>query len=217
MMQNFDLKYFLIGLIVIVCSITLHEFGHAISAYKLGDDTPRRDGRITLWPDKHFDPLGFLMIVLTMLTGFGLGWGRPVMVDPRNFRHPRRDMIIVALCGPLMNLLLAVIAGLILRVALHGEGTAWLTGVPEQFVWSFLIINLSLMFFNLIPIPPLDGSKILAGLLPYDLAFRYQRLMDQWGMVLLILLLVTRSVGHITQPAVMSTIHLLLGLPGGGL
>ena len=126
-------------------------------------------------------------------------------------------MIIVAICGPLMNLLLAVVAGLILRFALHGGSADWLIGVPGQFVESFLIINLGLMFFNLIPIPPLDGSKVLAGLLPYDLAFRYQRLMDQWGMILLILLLVTGSVGRITGPAVGSTIHLLLGLPGGGL
>ncbi|HZT44477.1 MAG TPA: site-2 protease family protein [Chthonomonadaceae bacterium] len=204
MFQHFDPKTFLIGLIVIILSIALHEFGHAFSADRLGDDTPRRQGRVTLWPDKHFEPVGFLMIVFTMLAGFGLGWGKPVQVNDRNFRHPNRDMIIVTICGPLMNLLLAVIAGLIMRYVP-------LAGYSYLFARDFLFINLALMFFNLIPIPPLDGSKVLYGLLPYDLAVRYERFMGQFGLILLLLILFTNVIGQIIGPATFRTAYLLAG------
>src|SRR5579862_4347093 len=99
-----DPEAFVVQLVVIVLSIALHEFGHAISADRLGDDTPRRQGRVTLWPDKHFDPIGFIMILVTLNIGRGLGWGKPVMVDFYKLRLPRRDMLLVAVCGPLMNL-----------------------------------------------------------------------------------------------------------------
>ena len=104
MFTNIDIPLIIVSIVVTVLSISLHEFGHAISADKLGDDTPRREGRITLWPDKHFDPFGFFMIVFTSFGGRGLGWGKPVMVQPRHFRRPRRDMVVVAVCGPVMNL-----------------------------------------------------------------------------------------------------------------
>src|SRR5260221_846492 len=103
------------SIIVLVCSIALHEFGHAYSTDQLGDDTPRRQGRITLWPDKHFDPFGFAMLIITSVVGFGIAWGKPVMVNTRNFRHPNRHMMIVTACGPAMNLLLALTFSLQLR------------------------------------------------------------------------------------------------------
>ena len=208
MIHNFDPKAFLVTIIVLILSIALHEFGHAFSADRLGDDTPRRQGRITLWPDKHFEPVGFIMMVVTVLFGFGLGWGKPVQVNDRNFRHPSRDMIIVTICGPLMNLLLAVIAALILRFSINAT---WLAGTGEQFVTAFLEINLALMFFNLIPIPPLDGSKVLYGLLPFDIAVRYERFMGQFGLVLLLLVLFTGVIGRIIGPAMLQTAALLVG------
>lgn len=213
-MHNFDPKAFIIEIVVIILSITLHEFGHAISADRLGDDTPRRQGRITLWPDKHFDMFGLIMIFLTTLLGFGLGWGKPVEVNTRNFRHPRRDMRIVAICGPLMNLLLAIIAGLILRFVISAGSPDWMyTTITGQFVFAFLLINLSLMFFNLIPIHPLDGGKILSSLLPFDQSVRFDRFMWQWGPIILLITCFTGVgiLGALISPAVFSTMRLLIG------
>ncbi len=209
-LSHFDLHQFIISIVVLVCSISLHEFGHAMSADYLGDPGPRRAGRITLWPDKHFDPLGFTMLIVTSITGFGIAWGRPVMVNPRYFRSPNRDMMIVTACGPLMNLVLALAFGLPLRyIRSHG---IWADeSLAYQFFFAFVRINLSLMFFNLIPIPPLDGSKILFGLLPFSLAAQYERFMGQYGMWLLIILLVTGGSGYIITPAVLHSLGLILG------
>ena len=171
-LSTVDWQKYLIQVIVIILSITLHEFGHAISADRLGDSTPRREGRVTLWPDKHFDPLGLIMILWTSLGGTGLGWGKPVMVNPNNFKHPRRDMMIVAGFGPLMNLLLAIVFGLVLRgaVMVHPDSAYdWMEHtVSGTFVFSFVWLNLLLMFFNLIPMHPLDGGKLLSNVLPFD-------------------------------------------------
>jgi Zn-dependent protease len=217
-MPKFDLEYFIISLIVIVCSITLHEFGHAFSADRLGDPTPRKDSRVNLWPDKHFDPLGFTMILVTMIFGAGLGWGKPVMVNPRYFRNPRRDMVIVTVCGPLMNLLLAVVFGLAMRFIVLSGHEAWLypddgtTTTLGHFMQAFMLINLRLMFFNLIPIPPLDGSKIFAGLAHSDMAYKYERFMGMYGTTILLLVLVTKSVSMVIGPAVDHAAFLISGL-----
>lgn len=223
-MGSFDPEHFVIGMIVIICSITLHEFGHAVSADYLGDSGPRRAGRVNIWPDRHFDPIGFLMIVVTQVAGFGLGWGKPVMVHPGSFKNPQRDMMIVALFGPLMNLLIAVTAGLIMRVSFQTHHDQWLldfsaandnmSGVPlslaGRFLYAAMRINLGLMFFNMIPVPPLDGSKVLSALLHSDLAYKYQQLMQQFGMYLLIALLVTGIAGRMIMPAIESSINLLV-------
>lgn len=181
-----DPKLFFIELVVILLSITIHEFGHAFAADRLGDDTPRRQGRLSLRPDRHFDPLGLLMIFFVLNAGIGLGWGKPVQVEPRNFHNPRRDMLLVAACGPLMNLLLAVVAGLVVRSSLSAYGNL----NPEwgRFLLILMLVNLSLLFFNLIPLPPLDGSRILGALLPADLAWRYTIAMSRYGMLLLLLI-----------------------------
>ena len=208
--SQFNITHFIISIIVLVCSISLHEFGHAISADYLGDPGPRRDGRITLWPDKHFDPVGFGMLIFTSIAGFGLAWGRPVMVNPRYFKKPNRDMMIVTACGPLMNLLLALAFGIPLRfIREHG---IWADeSLAYKFFFSFVSINLGLMFFNLIPIPPLDGSKILYGLLPFNQAAQYERFMGQYGTFLLIILFLTRATSYIIGPAIVFSLGLLLG------
>jgi Zn-dependent protease len=228
-MPGFNPELFLIGMIVIILSIALHEFGHAISADFLGDPGPRRAGRITLWPPAHFDLFGFIMIVFTQISGFGLGWGKPVMVDSRYFRHPRRDMLIVAAFGPLMNLLQAIVAGMILRVILatgHQGMLVQLTNpddiltfgrptVTALFLQDFLFINLSLMFFNLLPIHPLDGGKILSALLPNNQAAQFDRFMWQWGPMILIMLILTgsRLLGPVLIPAISSMATIIVG-PG---
>ncbi len=216
-----DPEYFLVQIIVIILSISLHEFGHAISADMLGDDTPRSQGRVTLWPDKHFDPIGFILIFVTINAGRGLGWGKPVQVNINRLRHPRRDMLLVAAAGPLMNLILAVIAGIIMRVSFSTGHDQWLdqnlsgqyATVSGAFVTAFLTLNLSLMFFNLIPIHPLDGSKILSSLLPIDLSISFDRFIGQWGPFLILSLcwISPGTLGSVIGPAVRQSISLLTG------
>jgi len=150
----------LVSLLVLLIAITVHEFSHAWSADLLGDPTPRYMGRVTLNPLAHLDPAGAIMMVLTTLTGFGIGWGKPVMVSPRNFRlGARLGWGITALAGPASNMLLALFFGLALRLTPHN--ITWLRSALNVGV----IINLSLALFNLLPLPPLDGFTVLLGIL----------------------------------------------------
>lgn len=219
--SNFDPKLFLTSLIVTILSITLHEFGHAIAADKLGDPTPRRQGRVTLWPDKHFDIAGFIMIILTSLAGRGLGWGKPVEFNPRNLRNYRRDVLIIAIAGPIMNLLLALVFGLILRVIylmpnaesiLDGDGPMGLT-TWGLFLYMFVWRNLGLMLFNLIPIHPLDGSKILGSLLPPKHAEAYDRLVQPygWTVILIAAYMFPGAIGSLLSPAINQMSRLIIG------
>jgi Zn-dependent protease len=169
-------------LFALIIAIPIHEFAHARSAVSYGDDTPERDGRLTIFPWTHFDPLGALMILVSSFSGFGLGWGKPVMVRPENFRHPRLDMVKCAAWGPFSNLLLAIGFAIPLRYNM----------VPiDDPLYRLLVIcvwvNIGLMCFNLLPIYPLDGSHIVRGLLPTHLAFSYHEFMQRWGMMILIM------------------------------
>lgn len=227
---EFDLKQFLISLLVIVLSVGLHEFGHAFTADRLGDPGPRRAGRISLWPDRHWDLTGFLMMMVVLASGWGLGWGKPVMVDKRYFKNPRAGMLITAAAGPLMNLLIALIAGLILRFSafvIHNGAQISLLGLNSQenvsttveIILSFLLINISLMFFNLLPIHPLDGSKVLSALLPARQAEWYDATVGSYGPILLIALVILgranpslNILGFLLGPAVSYTASLILGV-----
>jgi len=145
----------------ILLALTLHEFAHAFTADRLGDPTPRNQGRLTLNPLAHLDPLGTILLFIARF-----GWAKPVQVDPRNFRNPQRDMMVVAAAGPASNLLLALIFGIIYQF-MQGAPPETRTGVILQFIFSYsVVINLILAFFNLLPIPPLDGSKIIRAFLP---------------------------------------------------
>jgi Zn-dependent protease len=211
---DFNAESFIIILVVLIVSLALHEFGHAYAADRLGDPGPRRDGRVTLWPDKHFDTAGFFMIVLSSLVGFGLGWGKPVMINSRCFRHPRRDMLIATFAGPLMNLLLAIFAGMVLRgMRFNGLEYGFEPSLSIRFAYMFLIVNLSLFFFNLLPLHPLDGGKIVSGLLPSEQAYHYDKFMWQFGpMILLALVLLGRGLlSAILSPAVSATARVILG------
>lgn len=178
-----DIQEILIMLFVLVISLTVHELAHAKSAEMAGDDTARRAGRITLNPLAHLDPLGSLMMVLTVIGGIGIGWAKPVPVDPYRFRNPRWDNLKVSLWGPLSNLLLAFFFAQIIRF--YGNH---LGNVDYLFVGYFVIINIGLAVFNLIPIAPLDGSHIMSSLLPLEQARRYELFMAQYGGIILLAL-----------------------------
>lgn len=167
----------MIWLPIFLVSITLHEFGHAYTAYRLGDQTPKLDGRLSLNPVAHLDPLGTLMIL------FGpIGWAKPVRVDPRALKG-RYAELMVAAAGPLANLILAVLAVAILK---HAPISAAYEGVIEP-LQVMMMLNLALAVFNLLPIPPLDGGNILQNLLPYRWRPAFYQIMP-YGVVLLILL-----------------------------
>lgn len=149
---------------VILLSLTIHEYMHGFIAYKLGDPTPVLSGRLTLNPLKHLDPLGTIMLFLARF-----GWAKPVPVNPLNFKNPVRDMAVAAFAGPASNLCAGIIAGLLIRF-IFGTGELLYYNYTDNLLFLllslFMQINLALAFFNLIPLPPLDGSKILLHLLP---------------------------------------------------
>lgn len=168
--------------IVLLVAFTVHELAHAITADRMGDPTPRRMGRITLNPLAHLDPIGSIMLVIA-----GFGWAKPVMVQPANLRgNPRTSMAIVAAAGPLSNLALAFLFALPVRFGFVelSQATGVIPTVGALF-FEFIFINLLLLFFNLIPIPPLDGYKILTGVLPPEMSFRLRPL-EQYGFLILI-------------------------------
>ncbi len=160
----------------ILFGLTIHEFSHGYVAWLLGDPTARMMGRLTLNPLKHLDPIGTIALFL-----FRFGWARPVPINPTFFRHPTRDLALASLAGPGSNLLTAALAGIVVRVL----DLAHVTGFPLLLAGYFVIFNLILCFFNLIPIPPLDGSRLLYHLLPRDLAERLAGL-ERYGFIVLI-------------------------------
>ncbi len=183
----------LLALPVVLLALSLHEAAHGIAAYKLGDPTARNLGRITLNPLKHLDPFGFLSMLLV-----GFGWANPVPVNARNFKKPRRDMALTALAGPVSNLLLSFVFLLLLRFV--GFGWLWNLSYPSEmaakmayffvlFLYYGVQLNITLAVFNLLPIPPLDGSRILFILLPPRLYYKIMPYQRQITLVVLLLLL----------------------------
>ncbi len=197
----FSDPYFILVLLpVILTAIAVHEFSHAYAADKLGDPTAKLEGRLTLNPLAHLDPIGTLCLFIAHF-----GWGKPVPVNSRNFRHPLRDDMIVSACGPLSNLLTAMLMGIVLQVSMENSL------IPaHSYLYDFLrmglIINLSLCFFNLLPLYPLDGSHILRGLLPRNLIPEYERISGYSPFILLGLI----ALGPVFQVPVFG---MILGTP----
>lgn len=202
--------------ITLILAITVHEFSHALAADRLGDPTPARDGRLVLNPLMHLDPIGSIL----MLIG-GFGWGRPVMVNPYRLRPPiRTSMAIVAAAGPFSNLILALLAAIPIRLGLFPDwdipAISGLTPSLSEFVGTFILLNLGLVFFNLIPITPLDGSKIAYGVLPQEWADALSRL-DPYGPMILLVLLVSgrflpfNILGLLIGPAQQGLYNLIVG------
>lgn len=191
-MLNFpSLQDILLLLPAILIGLTVHEYSHGLAADRLGDHTARYQGRLTLNPLAHIDPVGFLMLIL-----FKFGWAKPGPVNPYNLRgDPARGMLLVALAGPASNLVLAFLSALLLGLGLTGFNVYF-----HYIVLYSLQINVVLAIFNLIPVPPLDGSKILAGLLPGHSRFIYS--METYGMIILLLLMFTGVLGKVLWPVV---------------
>ncbi|MBO4948940.1 MAG: site-2 protease family protein [Peptococcaceae bacterium] len=179
-------------LLAVLLAITLHELAHGYVAYCLGDNTAKAAGRLTLNPLAHLDPIGALMMLIA-----GFGWAKPVPVNPFFFKGNRTTgMMLVSLAGPLVNLIVAYIA-----YAVYVAGQGFYT-VPflNQFLNYCIILNVFLAVFNLIPIPPLDGSKILAGFLPKQTAFKFLTTMERYGFVILMVLILFNITDMIIQP-----------------
>ncbi|HEX6384947.1 MAG TPA: site-2 protease family protein [Anaerolineae bacterium] len=184
MLGSLDLATLIARAIVLLVAFTFHELAHAVTADRLGDPTPRRMGRITLNPISHLDPFGTIMLLIS-----GFGWAKPVQVNPWNLKgDPRTSMAIVAAAGPLSNVVMAIIFALPIRLGLVGFqfGASGLFPSLEGLFFEFVWINLILAFFNVIPVPPLDGYRILTGILPADLAYRLRPL-EQYGFLILLL------------------------------
>lgn len=167
--------YFLISVAVVMISLTVHEYAHGYAAYKLGDSTAKADGRLSLNPLHHLDPIGTLMLLL-----IGFGYAKPVPVMTRNFRKPRRDFAIVSLCGPLSNFVLAFVSAFFYVLLVKVCPVGFWISVPGEVVnilfYYMILLNIGLALFNLIPLPPLDGSNVLMCMLPPRLAAKYSKL-----------------------------------------
>ncbi len=190
-------------LLVLLFSLTVHESAHAWMANRLGDPTARRLGRISLNPVVHSDPIGTILlpIVAFMAGGLIFGWAKPVPVNPRNLKNYRRDFLLIAAAGPASNVLLATAASLLMRVG--PAGAALSGGVASVlFDMGFMVIQLNLLLavFNMIPIPPLDGGSVLAGLLPGPLADGYDRVVRPYGFMILLVLMMTGTLYDLIIP-----------------
>lgn len=199
-------------------SLSCHEAAHGYVAYKLGDDTAKRLGRVSLSPIPHIDVIGTLILpILGMFSGFLFGWGKPVPVDYRNLKNVKRDGMLIAAAGPAANLVLAVIIAFVFRLIIaHEEGLAAYL-LPRHLellaytLSSYLILNLALCFFNLIPIQPLDGGKILYGILPLPLAQRIDSFTTRYGMVILLVLIFTGVFRYLLWPPIKTVYAFLMG------
>jgi Zn-dependent protease len=177
-----DLSFILIALPILLVVITIHEFAHAFVADKLGDPTPKLAGRLTLNPLAHIDPIGFLMLVLVRF-----GWAKPVPINPYNFRSPRQGNLLVSIAGPAANFLFAWVLAIVFRtVPISPDSLA--AGLLTYTIW----MSLALAVFNLIPVPPLDGSHVLEYFLPPEQLEGYYRL-QQYGFLLLVMIILFGS------------------------
>lgn len=218
-MSEFDIARIIQQIAILVpgflVAVTVHEFAHGYVALQFGDPTAKQAGRLTINPISHIDPFGALALIITQM----IGWAKPVPVDPRYLRNPRQDMVWISLAGPASNFITAAVCAALLHALIYLVGSGFVTGQPGTMSGSFLqvilyciVINIGLGVFNLIPIPPLDGSKILEGILPRALAYEYQKI-EAFGFIILLLLVFTGVVRAVVAPPIRFLVNLLLGEP----
>ena len=205
-----SLKQIIFLVPVILLSLSIHEFSHGMVSHKLGDPTPEQHGRLTLNPISHLDPVGTLVLVVTMR----FGWAKPVPVNPRYYKNPRRGMMLVGLAGPGANIVLAYLFSLIAKsglLELIGYNVnLGLARTSAQFFQLAIIVNLGLAIFNLLPIPPLDGSKILRGILPPRYDQYLHKLEGPGGMIVIMILAFTGILGKIISPIILGLYRLII-------
>lgn len=205
MFQNIIDPSFIFRLIAVLVGLVIHEFAHALAADLLGDPTAKQAGRVTLNPIAHLDPIGLIMILFAPI-----GWAKPTPVNIGRLRHPRSGAMLVALAGPVSNLLIALICLLLLGV--FGLWTS-IGFLPQLLEWAVLV-NVFLFVFNLIPIPPLDGSRVLSNLLPLRLERRY-RVLEAYGpFILLLFVLIAPLRDNVLYPLLYGSLTLILHLFG---
>lgn len=200
----------------VLFAITVHEVAHGWVAKRLGDPTAMMMGRLTLNPLKHIDPVGTVVvpIILLMLGGFIFGWAKPVPVTWRNLRNPKRDMALVAVAGPMANLLMALFWAAIAKIGLMTAATLPFIGQPLFYMGGAgIFINVALMVLNLLPLPPLDGGRVASGLLPGPLAYKFDRI-EPYGFFILLGLLATGILTAIMNPPMVMMLNLIYGLFG---
>lgn len=225
---NYIIQIIAVAVIPLLFAITVHEVAHGWIANKLGDKTALMLGRITLNPFKHIDLIGTILVPIGMLvvssatmgTPFVFGWAKPVPVNFRNLRNPRRDMALVALAGPMSNLLMAFMWGALAKLSYmiyQGNSNVVLLQNAMTFIHLSskfgVTINCVLMVLNLVPIPPLDGSRVVSSLLPVRLAIAYDSI-EPWGILILITLLVTRVLYAVIAPPIIFLIKLIFTIFG---
>jgi len=209
-LTDIDIPQILIAFGILIASLTFHEAAHAWTANKLGDPTARMLGRLSLNPAVHVDVVGTLVFpLIAMLTGFPLiGWAKPVPVDLRNLEHPRRDFAIVAIAGPISNLILAA-AGAVVFTLWDANAASPTNELIATGLIRFVLLNVLLAVFNMIPIPPLDGGNVLMGILPESMAAIVDKLRP-WGFVLLYVLMLSGLLAAIIFPVQRAVLNWLL-------
>ena len=205
--MDFNLIGIIAGIPGLIIAIVVHEYAHARVAVAMGDFTPKATGRLTLNPMAHLDPIGLLMLLLCQF-----GWAKPVMVNPLNFKNYKRGELLVALAGPAVNLITAFLALLILQI-LATAVVEMTTGV--RMVFSLIILyNINFAIFNMIPIPPLDGSKVLMSFLPSNLQYKLMSL-ERYSFIILIFIMMTPILRYILVPLqklILGIFYLILGI-----
>ena len=189
----------------LLIAITMHEYAHGKMAAILGDPTPAAYGRLTLNPLKHLDPVGAILLLLV-----GFGWAKPVPVNPAYFGvNKKKSMLYVSLAGVTMNLILAFVGAMLLGLTYR---LGWTSNMLVTFLTYFMQFNVVLAVFNLIPIPPLDGSKVLESLLPYKYSYKWMPMLERYGYYILLALIFTGTLGMVISPIISSIVNLFISI-----
>ncbi len=199
--------------IPMLVAITFHEVAHGYVADRLGDHTARLAGRLTLNPISHLDLVGTLVFIMTRM----IGWAKPVPIDPRNLKNPRKDMMWVAMAGPVINLIIGITSAVIYRwiIEMPVPENKFLLMIIDPvglMVYYSVVVNVGLAIFNIIPLPPLDGGRILVGILPQKQAIKYSQI-EPYGFIILLVLIASSAIDRTIVPIISIVIHILLGRP----